>query len=90
MLVREILGSDLVPCVGRGNKPLKGVVRKMKKPYLSLDGIKRAVRFLEKRKAHASETGNTEWAAEYENAIRIIRSLCALELEPEETKPGRR
>lgn len=55
----------------------------MKKPYLSLDGIRRAVTFLEKRKAHARETGNAEWATEYENAIRIIRSLCALELGPE-------
>lgn len=55
----------------------------MKKPYLTLDGIKRAVKFLEKRKAHAGETGNTEWAAEFENAIRIIRSLCVLELEGE-------
>ncbi len=53
----------------------------MKKPYLSLDGIKRAVKFLEKRKAHARETGNEEWAGEYENAIRIIRGLCVLELD---------
>ena len=59
----------------------------MKKPYLTLDGIKRAVRFLEKRKAHAIETENEEWATEYENAIRIIRSLCALELEPGNVKP---
>lgn len=55
----------------------------MKKPYLTLDGIKQAVKFLEKRKAHASGTGNTEWATEFDNAIRIIRSLCVLELEPE-------
>ncbi len=55
----------------------------MKKPYLTLDGIRRAVKFLEKRKAHASETGNTEWAVEFENAVRIIRSLCALELDSE-------
>ena len=55
----------------------------MKKPYLTLDGIKRAVKFLEKRKVHASETGNEEWAAEFENAIRIIRGLCVLELDTE-------
>ena len=55
----------------------------MKKPYLTLDGIKRAVKFLEKRKAHANETGNEEWAAEFENAIRIIRGLCVLELDSE-------
>ncbi len=54
----------------------------MKKPYLTLDGIRQAVKFLEKRKAHAFETGNDEWVQEYENSIRIIRSLCALELEP--------
>ena len=54
----------------------------MKKPYLTIEGIRRAVAFLEKRKAHAGETGNQEWAAEFESAIRIIRSLCALELEP--------
>jgi len=64
--------------------------RSVKKPYLTLDGIRRCVRFLEKRKAHAVESGNPEWAAEYENAVRIIRSLCVLELEPEESKPGRR
>ncbi len=59
----------------------------MKKPYLTLDGIRRAVRFLGKRKACAEESGNGEWADEYENAIRIIRSLSALELEPDKTKP---
>jgi hypothetical protein len=60
---------------------MTGGERNMKKPYLTLDGIKRAVKFLEKRKAHASETGNEEWAAEFENAIRIIRGLCVLELD---------
>ena len=50
----------------------------MKKQYLTLDGIKRAVRFLEKRKAHASETGNEEWAANSERH-QIIRGLCVLE-----------
>ena len=54
----------------------------MKKPYLTLEGIRKAVKFLEKRKAHAIETGNEEWAAEYESVIRIIRGLCVLELEP--------
>lgn len=54
----------------------------MKKPYLTLEGIRRAVKFLEKRKMHAIETGNEEWATEFESAIRIIRSLCVLELEP--------
>ncbi len=54
----------------------------MKKHYLTLECIRRAVAFLEKRKAHASETGNDEWAEEFENAIRIIRGLCVLELEP--------
>jgi len=54
----------------------------MKKQYLTLDSIRRAVKFLEKRKVHADETGNEEWAAEFENAIRIIRGLCVLELEP--------
>ena len=52
----------------------------MKKPYLTLSSIRRAVMFLEKRKKHASETENHDWAAEYENAIRIIRGLCVLEL----------
>lgn len=61
----------------------EGGTREMKKPYLSLDGIKRAVKFLEKRKAQATTSGNTEWASEFENAIRIIRSLCVLELEPD-------
>ena len=67
-----------------------GVHKNMKKPYLTPDGIRRAVLFLEKRKAHAEETGNSEWAAEFANAARIIRCLCALELEPEKIKPGGR
>jgi len=58
----------------------------MKKPYLTLAGISRAVVFLEKRKAHATETENLEWATEYENAIRIIRGLCALELDEKPAK----
>lgn len=53
----------------------------MKKPYLTLECIRRAVLFLEKRKVHATGTGNDEWATEYENAIRIIRGLCVLELD---------
>jgi len=52
----------------------------MKKPYLTIESIRRAVSFLEKRKAHAVGTENPEWAEEYENAIRIIRGLCVLEL----------
>ena len=55
----------------------------MKKPYLTLEGIRQSVRFLEKRKAHAKESGNADWVFEYESAIRIIRSLCALELDGE-------
>jgi len=59
----------------------------MKKPYLTLESISKAVAFLEKRKVHASETGNDEWAGEYDNAVRIIRGLCTLELsgEPKRT-----
>jgi len=55
----------------------------VKKPYLTLEGIRRAVTFLERRKAHAAEGGNTEWVVEYDNAIRTIRALSALELEGE-------
>ena len=58
----------------------------MKKPYLTLASIRRAVLFLERRKAHATETENLEWATEYENAIRIIRGLCALELDEKPSK----
>jgi len=54
----------------------------MKKPYLTLDGIRQAMKFLEKRKAHAKETGNEDWVTEYDNVLRIIRSLCVLDLEP--------
>lgn len=61
----------------------------MKKPYLTLDSIRKAVSFLEKRKAHAAETGNDEWADEYESAIRIIRGLCALEISGESKKTAR-
>ena len=60
----------------------------MKKPYLTLTSIRRAVVFLEKRKAHATETENNEWADEYENAIRIIRGLCALELDEKPPNKG--
>jgi len=61
----------------------------MKKPYLTLENIKRGVSFLEKRKVHAAETGNDEWVDEYENAIRIIRGLCTLELSEERKKTAR-
>lgn len=52
----------------------------MKKAYVTFENIKKGVTFLEKRKVHAAETGNDEWVGEYENAIRIIRGLCTLEL----------
>jgi len=61
----------------------------MKKPYLTLESISKAVAFLEKRKAHAAETGNDEWAGEYDNAVRIIRGLCTLELSTERAKKAR-
>ena len=52
----------------------------MKKPYLTLENIRRAVVFLEKRRVHAAGTDNDAWVDEFENAIRIIRGLCAFEL----------
>lgn len=61
----------------------------MKKPYLTFDGIMRAVTFLEKRKAHPGKTGNDEWKGEYENVLRIIRALCVFELDPEKKYSGR-
>jgi hypothetical protein len=60
----------------------------MKKPYLTVTSIRRAVAFLEKRKAHATGTENHEWAAEYENAIRIIRGLCVFELDGKQPDNG--
>ena len=58
----------------------------MKKPYLTLEGIRRAVRFLERRKAHAVESGNVDWVSEYDNVLRIIRGLCALDVDPGENE----
>jgi hypothetical protein len=62
-------------------------MRDMKKPYLTLEGIRHAVKFLEKRKAYAKESGNEDWVTEYDNVLRIIRSLCALDLEKEKINP---
>ena len=61
----------------------------MKKPYLTFDGIMRAVNFLEKRKAHAMKTGNREWEDEYENILRIVKALCVFELDTAKIYSGR-
>jgi hypothetical protein len=52
----------------------------MKTPYLTIEKIRRAVEFLEKRKSHAKATDNKEWLKEFENVLSVIRELCGVDL----------
>ena len=44
---------------------------------ITIEEVKRAVDFLEKRKEHASLQKNDEWTKEFENAIAVIKMLAA-------------
>ncbi|MDA3938251.1 MAG: hypothetical protein PF693_02940 [Spirochaetia bacterium] len=52
----------------------------MKSPYLTIEKIQRAVKFLEKRKTHAKMMGNKEWENEFDNAITVIREMAGVDL----------
>jgi len=44
---------------------------------ITIEEVKRAVDFLERRKEHASLQKNDEWTKEFENAIAVIKLLSA-------------
>ena len=52
----------------------------MKTPYLTLEKISQAVKFLEKRKSHAKGIANKEWEKEFDNAITVITEMAGVDL----------
>ena len=46
---------------------------------ITLEKVRRAVKFLERRKEHAELQANKEWTEEFENAIAVIKGLAAYE-----------
>ena len=52
----------------------------MKTPYLTIEKIKKAVEFLERRKSHARVIKNREWEREFDNAITVIREMSGVDL----------
>ena len=44
---------------------------------ITIEEVKRAVEFLERRKEHAALQKNDEWTKEFENAIAVIKLLSA-------------
>ncbi|MDA3939075.1 MAG: hypothetical protein PF693_07185 [Spirochaetia bacterium] len=52
----------------------------MKTPYLTIEKIQKAVKFLEKRKTHAKGIDNKDWENEFDNAITVIREMAGVDL----------
>ncbi|MDA3939571.1 MAG: hypothetical protein PF693_09705 [Spirochaetia bacterium] len=52
----------------------------MKTPYLTIEKIKQAVKFLQNRKSHARMISNKEWEKEFDNAITVIREMAGVDL----------
>ena len=52
----------------------------MKTPYLTIEKIQKAVKFLEGRKSHARCISNKEWEKEFDNAITVIREMSGVDL----------
>lgn len=53
--------------------------QRARKASVTLETIRKALIFLERRKAHAEQQQNREWTQEYENAIAVIKGLAVYE-----------
>lgn len=49
------------------------------KTTVTIETIRRALIFLERRKVHAELQQNKEWTEEFENAIAVIKGLSIYE-----------
>ena len=52
----------------------------MKTKYLTVDNIKKSLKFLKDRREHAKATKNKDWVKEYDNSIRVISELSAIDV----------
>ncbi len=50
----------------------------MKKSYLSPESVRQALDFLKARQNHTVTVKKKDWAAEYENCLRVIEELTTI------------